>query len=97
MSNAVPNAATALLIGAGPAAAVSLGGGCVLGVPLPIPLVVAAGSTSAQGGWSFALPIGTSRLNAGALLAVQAFVQVGGGPVLGAGDLSNTVELTFGL
>lgn len=95
LANAAANAPVALLLAAGPASPTPIGP-CVVQPAIGGLLSVSIGSTNASGSLVINLPLPNNSFLAGAVLTVQEFIATLGGPLLGAGQLSNGVELTFG-
>lgn len=95
LANAAANAPVALLLAAGPASPVTIGP-CTIQPAITALISVSIGSTDSNGGLVVNLPIPTNGQLAGAVMTVQEFIAVLGGPLLGAGQLSNGAEITFG-
>ena len=72
-------------------------GPCTLQVDLPNSAPFAAGFTDGIGAWNLGLPIPGISILIGSPVVAQAFVVGLGGPMLGAGDLSNGLQLVLGL
>jgi hypothetical protein len=96
LTNAAPNAPAALFLNGGPPNPIAIGP-CVLQPDLTGLLTVASGSTNGVGSVvkNLAHPALTSLL--GAQLTTQMVTAVAGGPLLGVGELSNGLTMTFGL
>ncbi|MEM7200153.1 MAG: hypothetical protein AAF628_07800 [Planctomycetota bacterium] len=90
-------AAVHLLFGAGPANPLTLSGGCTLQPDLATLVDIPVGTTDASGAWSGAFPVPASAELLGAVLTTQALAVGASGPVFGRGELSQGVEMTFGL
>ncbi|HLU39236.1 MAG TPA: hypothetical protein VK081_07610 [Planctomycetota bacterium] len=95
LANAAPNAPVALLLAAGPPAPTPFGP-CVVQPALGGLVSLSVGSTTGAGGLVFQVPIPAHGALNGAVLTVQEFIAVPGGPLLGAGELSNGAQLTLG-
>jgi hypothetical protein len=96
LTNAAPNAPTALALSGGPPNPVAIGP-CVLQPNLVGMLTVLSGTTNGAGSVvkNINHPALTSLL--GAQLTTQMLVAVAGGPLFGVGELSNGLTMTFGL
>jgi hypothetical protein len=96
MAAAAPNAPVVFAWNFGPPPQI-LVGSCPVHIDLPIASLTLAGTTSSAGAWThgFALPPLSGLV--GLELTTQALVLVGGGPLLGLGDLSTGVHLFLGL
>ncbi len=95
LTNAATNAPVSLLLGAGPPQPVALGP-CTVQPSLIGVVVLPFGTTSGTGGLVANLPIPADAAFVGAIVTVQQFIGVGGGPLLQVGELSNGASLTFG-
>lgn len=96
MTGARPAALVFFAFSFGPPAGQVIGT-CVLQVELAGSAPYAAGFTTAGGAWSHGLVIPAWSSLVGARVVAQALVLGSGGPLLGAGDLSNGLQLTLGL
>lgn len=92
---AAPNAPVALLLAAGPPVPTPIGP-CVVQPALLGLLSLSIGSTNGSGGLVTNLPIPPSGALAGGVITMQEFIATLGGPLLGAGELSNGARMTFG-
>lgn len=95
LSNAAANAPASLALSAGPPNPTPIGP-CILQPNALGLIVVAAGTTNGSGGLvkNLSIPALTSLL--GADLTTQELIAVAGGPLLGVGELSNGLTMTFG-
>ncbi|MEZ5964046.1 MAG: hypothetical protein R3F56_09400 [Planctomycetota bacterium] len=95
LANAAANAPVALLLTPGPANPTPIGP-CVIQPGLTGMVSLSVGSTNASGSLSVGLPLPANGQLAGAVMTAQEFIVQLGGPLLGAGQLSNGAEMTFG-
>ena len=95
-SGLAANAPATLLVAAGGASATNIGGGCVLRTSLASVVSLPAGSTNSNGVWALSVPLPGDPALISATLTAQLLTSAIGGPVFGAAELTNAVEMTFG-
>jgi hypothetical protein len=95
-SGASPNAPGLLLLGLGPAVPTPFPGGCVTQVSPTLLFVLPGPATTPNGSWLLTLPLPESHHLSSAVVTAQVLVLVSGGPLLGAGELTNGVQLRLG-
>jgi photosystem II stability/assembly factor-like uncharacterized protein len=94
---AAQNAPLSLIYGAGPSVPTPFPGGCVARINFGGLVVVPAGATGPTGTWNWAVALPNDAALIGIVLTAQNLISVVGGPLLGAAELSNGVELRIGL
>ena len=95
LANANPSSPVTLLVSAGPASPTTYGP-CVLQPALAGMVTFAIGTSNGTGGLTSVIPIPSNPALVGAVITVQEFIVASGGPMLGVGELTNGLQMTFG-
>ncbi len=95
LTSSTNSAPVALLLSFGPPVPTPIGP-CVIQPALNGMVSLSIGATDGSGGLVTNLPLPGNASLAGAVLTAQEFLVVLGGPLLGVGELTNGVRMTFG-